>query len=79
MATAAKLWIYNCLDEIAFRIDNVHRASDADRAAFGVYKSLNVAHVLLTLSRGNRAKIANVKDGATLTSSLIQSDEYVRG
>ena len=79
MATAAELWVLDSFNQIAIGINHVDSARDADGTALRVDKDLRISHVKnLLFNRGNRVVIASVMGGATSTSSLIQSDGYVR-
>ena len=76
MTTTTELWVFNSLNHIAIRIDDIDYPSDANRSALWVDEGLCVTH---RFNRGNRAVIANVKGGVASTLSLTRSDEYVRG
>ena len=84
MPATAKFDVRLALDDISFSIDEVDLPRDSNRTRTGIDEDLRfISHVcaysLLRINRGSREVLVSAMGGATSTSSLIQSGEYVRG
>jgi len=84
MPATAKLDVRLALDDIPISIDEINLPRNPYRTGSGVDEDFRfISHVyaysLLRINRGSREVLVSAMGGATSTSSLIQSGEYVRG
>jgi len=84
MSAAAKFDIRLALDDISFSINEVDLPRDSNRTRTGIDEDLCfIRHILdrsqFSINRDSREVLVSAMGGATLTSSSIQSDGYVRG
>ncbi len=84
MPATTKLDVRLALDDIPISIDEINLPRNPYRTGSGVDEDFRfISHILdrsqFSINRDSREVLVSAMGGATLTSSSIQSDGYVRG